>query len=224
MSPATSTTARVLVMAKAPVPGHVKTRLGADVGMTVAADLAAAALLDTLEVCTATFGTRYLALAGDLALAARSDAIVEALAGWIVFEQEGSTFAERLAHAHARVADCGPGPVVQVGMDTPQLTAELLGAVTDGLVGADVVLGPAPDGGWWVLGLADGRDARVLVDVPMSVPQTYRRTVDAFAGHRIADTVELCDVDTVADAEQVAALAPGSRFAHAWASGLVVSR
>ena len=47
---------RALVLAKAPVAGRVKTRLGADVGMAYAADLAAAALLDTLLACTAAFG------------------------------------------------------------------------------------------------------------------------------------------------------------------------
>lgn len=208
--------ARVLVTAKAPVPGLAKTRLGAAVGMAAAADLAAAALLDTLATCAETFEVRYLALAGDLTEACRSDELVEALSGWIVFAQEGDTFADRLAHAHSRVAASGPGPVVQVGMDTPQLSAALLGSVLDGLEHADVVLGPAPDGGWWVLGLADGRQARALAGVPMSVPQTYRRTVAAFAGHLLAEVAQLRDVDTAEDAESVAAAAPGSRFASAW--------
>ncbi|RZI87691.1 MAG: DUF2064 domain-containing protein [Microbacterium sp.] len=218
------TAARVLVMAKAPVPGQAKTRLGATVGMAAAADLAAAALLDTLDACAATFEVRYLALAGDLTRACRSDEIVEALAGWIVLDQVGASFADRLAHAHGRVADCGPGPIVQVGMDTPQLTGPLLRAVADGLERADVVLGPAEDGGWWALGLADGRDARALVDVPMSDPQTYRRTVEAFAGHRVLEVAELRDIDTLDDAGTVAAAAPGTRFARAWTSRLAGAR
>ena len=47
-------TPRILVIAKAPVPGLAKTRLGAAVGMDVAAELAAAALLDTVRTCAAT--------------------------------------------------------------------------------------------------------------------------------------------------------------------------
>lgn len=221
----TSPAARVLVMAKAPVPGHAKTRLGATVGMVAAADLAAAALLDTLDACAATFEVRYLALAGDLTQACRSDDIIEALGGWIVFDQEGDSFADRLANAHTRVADCGPGAVVQVGMDTPQLTRELLRSVADPVeAGADVVVGPAEDGGWWALGLADGRDARALVDVPMSVPETYRRTVAAFNGRRVVEVAELRDVDTSDDADAVASASPGSRFARAWNARLVVAR
>ena len=55
---------RALVMAKAPVPGRVKTRLGARVGMEVAAELAAAALLDTIAACRSAFAECHLALDG----------------------------------------------------------------------------------------------------------------------------------------------------------------
>ena len=60
--------ARVLVVAKAPVAGVAKTRVGADVGMDVAAGLAAGALLDTVRTCTAAVGADRcrLALAGEL--------------------------------------------------------------------------------------------------------------------------------------------------------------
>ncbi|MBU2074873.1 MAG: hypothetical protein KJ938_10585, partial [Actinobacteria bacterium] len=54
---------RALVLAKAPVAGHVKTRLGADVGLGRAAELAAAALLDTVEACTAAYGAEHCHLA-----------------------------------------------------------------------------------------------------------------------------------------------------------------
>lgn len=212
------TAARVLVMAKAPVPGLAKTRLGSSIGSEAAADLAAAALLDTLDAC-AGFEARYLALTGDLSQASRRDEIAAALTGWVVFEQSGDTFAQRLAHAHRWVAGQGPGGIVQVGMDTPHLSPEVLGCVADALDRhAEVVLGPAEDGGWWVLGLADGRDAAALVGVPMSTDQTHARTVAAFVdrGRRVAGTVVLRDVDTVADAEAVAALAPTTRFARAW--------
>jgi glycosyltransferase A (GT-A) superfamily protein (DUF2064 family) len=210
---------RVLVTAKAPVVGQAKTRLGAEIGMEAAADLAAAALIDTLEVCRDAFDVRYLALAGDLAAACRSEAIIEALSGWIVFEQRGVTFGDRLAHAHGWVAACGPGGIVQVGMDTPQLTTSLLHQVSAGLDdGADVVLGPAADGGWWALGLADGRHAGGLIEVPMSVPETYAATVRAltFDESNLVVVDELRDVDTLQDASRVAHQAPTTRFAQAW--------
>ncbi|MEC9052118.1 MAG: DUF2064 domain-containing protein, partial [Actinomycetota bacterium] len=148
---------RALVLAKAPVAGRVKTRLGADVGLQRAAELAAAALLDTVEACTAAYGAEHchLALAGDLAEAVDGSALLAATRGWHVHPQRGDGFDRRLAAAHADVADSGPGPVVQVGMDTPQLTPDLLDLVVAGLERHDAVLGPAEDGGWWVLALRD---------------------------------------------------------------------
>lgn len=209
-------TATVLVMAKAPVAGRAKTRLAATTGDAVAADLAAAALLDTLAAVDATPGVRgLLALDGDLASAARGPAIREALAGWQVVPQRGGGFAERLVAAHA---DAGAGPVVQVGMDTPQLTpALLLGALAD-LDGHDACLGPADDGGWWVFARRDPAVAVPLAGVAMSTPSTYDDTRAAIraAGHRVAATAPLHDVDTVADADAVAGSAPLTLFARAF--------
>lgn len=210
-------TARILVIAKAPVAGRVKTRLGAEVGMAAAADLAAAALLDTVSACTAAAGAEHchLALEGDLAGAVRGEEIRSLLGGWTVTAQRGHGLGERLAAAHADV----PGRRVQVGMDTPQLTAELLGDVAAGLDQHDAVLGPAADGGWWVLGLHHAGPAGVLPEVPMSVESTYDATRAALTagGLAVGESVVLRDVDRVADAEAVAACAPHTRFARTWA-------
>jgi glycosyltransferase A (GT-A) superfamily protein (DUF2064 family) len=109
--------------------------------------------------------------------------------------------------------------VVQVGMDTPQLSAELLREAADHLDMHGGVIGPAPDGGWWLLGLTRPDAAEVLAGVPMSTPRTAFDTRRALAGWgvRLATTTTLRDVDTVADAEVVAREAPGTRFAEAWA-------
>lgn len=218
---------RALVVAKAPVAGDVKTRLGADIGVQGAAEVAAASLLDTLRACAAAFGPDrcHLALSGDLDSAVRGVEVTAALEGWTVFAQEGSGFAERLVHAHAVVASRGEGPVVQIGMDTPQVTPDLLlaaGAALDDPAGtgsADAVLGRAADGGWWVLTLRDGRAAAPLADVVMSTPTTYDDTLRALqgAGLRVVGTEVLRDVDTVADADTVAAEAPDGLFAQVWA-------
>lgn len=214
-----ATAARMLVVAKAPVPGRVKTRLAAGVGDEAAAGLAAAALADTLVAATAAVGAVrcVLALDGDLADPAVVDgpllaALVE---GWCVVPQVAGDLGVRLAAAHA---SCGPGPVVQVGMDTPQATPDDLLAVARGLADDDAVLGPAVDGGWWVLGVRDPQVAAALVDVPMSTPTTGADTHAALlaAGWRVGTAATLDDVDTAADAVRVAALAPGSRFARRW--------
>jgi rSAM/selenodomain-associated transferase 1 len=206
---------KVLVVAKAPVPGQVKTRLGAEIGHDAAARVAAAALLDTLAACNATGADRHLSLAGDLAEAVEGRQITAALAGWTVTPQRGDGLAERLVAAHL---DAGAGVVVQVGMDTPQVSAEALHAAAAALHAHDAVLGPAWDGGWWVLARRDPDHVQALAGVPMSTSSTLEETHTAleWAGCRVGRTAPLRDVDTVADADHVAALAPWTRFATAW--------
>ena len=205
--------ATILVLAKAPVPGQVKTRLCPPATPGEAARIAAASLLDTLDAtrgrCT------VVALVGSLADAERRAEVRAALAHCRVVPQRGATFAARLVAAHADAG--GSGPVIQLGMDTPQLDEALLDEAGRALGSCDAVLGPARDGGWWALGMHDPRHARVLADVPMSTPDTgalTRRALHA-AGLRVTLLSELSDVDTMEDAERVAAAAPGSRFAAA---------
>jgi glycosyltransferase A (GT-A) superfamily protein (DUF2064 family) len=206
----------VLVVAKAPEVGRVKTRLGAAIGMEPAARVAAAALLDTLTSAAAAVGVDrcHVSLGGDLDRAVAARELRAALTGWTVHPQHGPDLGARLADAHARVA----GPVVQVGMDTPHVTSELLLDVGEQLEDVDAVLGPAEDGGWWVLALRDPVRAGVLRGVPMSTPTTGAGTRTALvgAGLDVGSTVTLRDVDEVADADAVARLAPGSRFAEVW--------
>jgi rSAM/selenodomain-associated transferase 1 len=207
-------------VAKAPVPGEVKTRLGVDVGDETAARLAAAALLDTLDAMEATFGLDlcHVAMTGDLDRAVAGAELRERISAWTVHEQRGQGLAARLAYAHADVASTGAGAVVQVGMDTPQLTQRLLSGVAASLAGSPAVLGPAEDGGWWVLALTDPRQARVLHDVPMSTERTCKATEAALAkaGLGVARAPVLCDVDTVVEADAVAVDAPWTRFARLW--------
>lgn len=207
---------RALVVAKAPVAGRVKTRLGTVIGMDAAARVAAAALLDTLAACRAAFDEWHLALDGDLRGACEEDALRDQLAGWVVHPQRGRTFGERLARAHADAG--GPGPTVQVGMDTPQLTAADLREVAAASERGNAVLGPAPDGGWWVLAVQDPAATAGLAGVPMSRTDTYARTRDALtsAGHTVRVARVLRDVDTVADADAVADELGGGHFRRVW--------
>ncbi|WP_392544462.1 DUF2064 domain-containing protein [Oryzobacter telluris] len=211
----------VLVMAKAPVPGRAKTRLAGVAGPQGAAELAAAALLDTLAAGAEAFptGHRVLALDGDLNDGCRSAAIRRALRGWVVVPQGGATFGERLVDGHRQAHRRARGPVVQIGMDTPQVSAALLRDVAElAHRHGGPVLGPAVDGGWWVLATTHAGQADVLEGVPMSRPDTGRLTAAALAaaGHRAAVAVALRDVDLPQDAEVVAAMAPQTRFATTW--------
>lgn len=204
-----------LIVAKAPVPGLAKTRLAADIGNERAADIAAASLLDTLDaVVAADFDRRVVALTGDLAQASRSAEISAALASYIVVPQRGDGLGERLAFAHADAWVPGSS-VLQIGMDTPQITPELLNRCVAAAAESGTVLGLAEDGGWWALGVDDPAVASVLVSVPMSTPDTGAATRRALV--EVAGTVRMLetlrDVDFVADLAPVAALcSDGARF------------
>ncbi len=209
----------ILVVAKAPVAGLAKTRLAPAIGHRGAAALAAAALLDTLDAVLAVNDTvPVVAMTGSLADAERSDELVELLARCTVLPQRGDGFADRLANAHEDVAQWRL-PVLQIGMDTPQLRPELLTGALVRLaeIGTDAVLGPAADGGWWGLGLRDPLAAGALRGVSMSRSDTGTQTLFALRewGLRIRKLPTLSDVDTMADARLVAAQIPDSRFARA---------
>lgn len=206
----------LLVVAKAPEPGRAKTRLAATVGDLVAAEIAAAALLDTLDaVAAAPAANRVVAMTGDLGAAAGAAEIRQRLQGFTVIPQRGDDFADRLANAHADAAD--GYPVVQIGMDTPQVTADMLTDCASRLREAAAVLGPAVDGGWWVLGLRSPAAAECLRTVPMSQPDTGLLTYRALHDMGIEPYAAplLADFDFADDVAAVrAACRPSSRFAE----------
>jgi uncharacterized protein len=223
----------VLVLAKAPVAGRVKTRLMPAATPEGAAGIAAAALLDTLGAAAAVPHARVVvALDGDPRIAERSAEIVEALAATVVVPQRGHTLGERITAAHDDVAAAFPGAAtVQIGMDTPQVDADLLADALDLVTGggADAALGLALDGGWWALALAEPRCAAVIAAVPTSRDDTGLRTLATLrAGYagldpgRVLELPPLSDVDTPDDAVAVADLVPTGRFARAVADLLPV--
>jgi uncharacterized protein len=194
----------VLVVAKAPEPGRAKTRLAATVGDRVAAEIAAAALLDTLDaVVAAPVVARVVALTGDLDSAARGAEIRQRLDSFTVIEQRGDDFADRLANAHIDAAD--GYPVLQIGMDTPQVTGELLADCGRRLLETPAVLGLACDGGWWVLGVRVPATAECLRTVPMSRSDTGELTLKALRDSGIDVTLvqRLADFDFVDDVAAV---------------------
>jgi hypothetical protein len=208
-----------LVVAKAPVAGLAKTRLAAAVGDKAAADIAAAALLDTLDaVAAAPVSARVVALTGELDAAHGAREIRSRLRDFIVISQRGSNFADRLANAHIdAAAAAGPDSVLQIGMDTPQVSAALLARCAEALLTTPAVLGMAHDGGWWALGVQSAGTAELLRPVPMSCADTGIRTLRALRdnGFDVSLVDELRDVDTVADVAAVRAVCePGSRFSR----------
>jgi rSAM/selenodomain-associated transferase 1 len=195
--------AALVVMAKAPLPGRVKTRLCPPLTPEQAAQLAEAALADTLDAVAWTPARRrVLVLDG-------------APGPWLppgfeVVEQRGDGLAARLANATRDVGEA----LVFVGMDTPQLTRALLCDALERLADADAILGPTTDGGYWTIGLREP-DPGAFGDVPMSTAHTAGAQRERLArlGLRTTELESLRDVDTFDDAVAVAAHAPWTRFA-----------
>ncbi|GGM37463.1 DUF2064 domain-containing protein [Dactylosporangium sucinum] len=197
---------QLLLLAKAPVPGRVKTRLCPPWTYEQAAGVAAAALADTIDALNATAAVAHtLVVEGELG----------APPGWRLTGQRGGPLGQRIAAAYRDTALPGVASLL-VGMDTPQLTPAHLGAAAERLTGADAVLGPAVDGGWWLLGLRDPLAGAAVAGVPMSTASTAADTVAALRGHglSVATAATLRDVDTVTDAVLVAAASPHGRFAR----------
>ena len=216
--------AQLLVIAKAPVPGRVKTRLTPPFSPRQAALLAEAALADTLA-------------AAARVPAARHVVALDGLPGrWLppgfdVIGQRGAGLDERIAAAFGDVYGRLRLPVVLIGMDTPQVTPELLESAIRPLLGgtgdpcsgapsaaagADATLGMADDGGFWLLGLRRP-DPGLVAGVPMSMPHTGAAQLArlAGAGLRVRQLPCCTDVDTAAAAVAVARQIPHSRFAAA---------
>lgn len=200
-------TVQIVVVAKEPRPGRVKTRLCPPCTPQQASGLAGAALADTLDTVSATAATRRVLLL---------EGAYEPPVGWSVVAQQGGGLAERLANGFVDTA-YGTTPTLLIGMDTPQVTTALLDEVAGGLADADAVLAPAVDGGWWALALRIPACGRLLADVPMSQAETGELTLKALraGGLSVSLGPPLRDVDTAADLPPVAAECGDTRFARA---------
>ena len=198
---------QLLVLAKEPVAGRVKTRLSPALTPAQGAAVAAACLADTLATVAATPVTRrVLVLDGAVTFPLPP--------GVDVLPQRGEGLAERL---EAAFDDAGAAlPTLLIGMDTPQITPALLTQAVHALLCTDAVLGPAADGGWWALGLRTARRGAFL-GVPMSTPETGAVQARRLADLGLATTPlpVLRDVDTPADLDAVLpVLPPGSALAR----------
>lgn len=197
----------LVLIAKETLPGRVKTRLHPALSYEQAAELAAASLADTLRTAQAVPATRRVLLFDGAILPAGTD-------GWEILDQVDGGLDERLG----AMFDVLDEPTVLIGMDTPQLTAAHLAPAFEswrwGEGQPDAWFGPACDGGFWALGLRSP-DGDLVRGIPMSRDDTGKLQLDrlAKAGLSVGMLAPLTDVDTIADAHEVARLAPDGRFA-----------
>jgi rSAM/selenodomain-associated transferase 1 len=187
---------RVIVFLKAPRPGFVKTRIAAQLD----AEAAAAIYQVLVGITLSRLNGRQ-----DVELRfAPDDAAAELgawrRAGWNARPQGEGDLGERLCRAMTDAFTEGVSNVLILGADCPEFGAEDIQAAFEALNGHDVVLGPATDGGYWLVGL--GRSLpEVFREIPWSTDQVFemtrRRSVDA--GLRVAELRRLRDIDTLED-------------------------
>lgn len=196
----------IIVLAKEPVPGRVKTRLQPTFDPSTAALLAAAAIEDTVAAVRSSSASRRI-LAWEGCRLSWQD-------GFEVVDQPPGSLNRRLTAAFAAALFAPPDePALLIGMDTPQVTARLLDSDWEG---ADAVLGLSDDGGFWAIGLRAGHPSGVFEDIPMSTSRTgsaqLARLFDL--GLSVKLLPPLRDIDRPADAETVARQFPGLIFSR----------
>jgi uncharacterized protein len=191
----TTSAPRVLVIAKAAVPGRAKTRLVPPLTGREAAELQRALLLDTLEACRVEVD--------DVAIlhahAAEASAFERLAPGTPLVLQEGRGLEDALDGAFARHG--ATGPLAIVSSDVPGLPPGALKRVFAALAGgADVVLGPAHDGGYWLVAMAE-HHPEPFREIPWSTPAVLGVTLArcAEAGLRVELVDAWRDLDTVVD-------------------------
>ena len=197
----------LIVLAKAPIPGQVKTRCSPPCTPEQAAQLARASLDDTLRiVLDVPTSRRVVVLDGD-----PGDWLP---AGFEVIPQRIGTLGERLDGAFADVG----GPAILVAMDTPQLDAGMLAEAAHQLATrpGEALVGPADDGGFWGIGLSYSPPG-LFARVQMSRDDTCRSLLDALFGFAIPwrPLPFLTDFDDFETACAIAQTIPTSAFAEA---------
>lgn len=199
----------VAVIAKECVPGRVKTRLSPPLAPHAAAALAQLSLSRTLASVRSLPARRRL-------LVMDGTPIARDAAQFAVLPQASGGLDERLA----AICDAVSGPLLIIGMDTPQFSRDHVASLLHDWSAAGALheawMGPATDGGFWALALRQP-DGALIRGVPMSTAETGASQLArlAEAGLSVGILPELRDMDQFSDALQIAAEIPGSAFAEA---------
>jgi rSAM/selenodomain-associated transferase 1 len=191
--------AALILFAKAPVPGQVKTRLCPPLTPDEAAGLHGSFVLDALERSRAVRGLdRFLACAPSADHVFFK--IMEERQGVRLMSQEGGDLGARMTHALKAALALGYRHVVMAGTDLPTLSPAFYTQALDLLARHDVVLGPALDGGYYLVGLNQDL-SELFAGIPWSTDQVLARTktkADSL-GLKTGLLPACRDVDTIED-------------------------
>jgi uncharacterized protein len=202
----------ILLFVKAPVKGQVKSRLAAEVGEETALDLYRCFVLDivnTLDNSCHPFRMFFYPHDGDSALATLLGRRHHFL------PQEGNDLGKRMENAFRRIFSEGFDRAVLIGSDIPDLTPAVFHEALDSLENNDVVIGPAADGGYYLIGFHKrSLLPRIFDEREWSTDRVFRETLEILRGAslRIHLAPEWRDVDTREDLSALAARSRGTLF------------
>ena len=194
---------KVAVFARHPAVGQVKTRLSPALPERLATDVYVAMLLDTLAAVSELDAfERHIYWAGEGSI----PSLVPP--GFTMHDQRGNDLGERLERAFEDLLSSPGDRVVIVGSDCPGLSAALVRSAFAELTTHDVVLGPASDGGYWLVGLRK-RAPALFRGMPWSTSGVLAHTLDRATRSElsVARLRMLDDLDTPADLARVVARA-----------------
>lgn len=185
----------LVIMAKAPICGGVKTRLAREIGAVAAAAVYRHLTAGSLRgLAKDPRWKAVLAVSPDVAIGARFEAW--GFARHRVNQGKGG-LDRRMQRLFDRV---GEGPAIIVGSDIPFVTPQIIADAFRLLGGSDAVLGPAEDGGYWLVGLRrTPRILRPFGGVRWSTEFALKDTVQNLKGRGVAFAAMLHDVDNAED-------------------------
>jgi rSAM/selenodomain-associated transferase 1 len=185
-------TNRLIIMAKKPSAGRVKTRLARDIGTVQALRFYRHRLATTCRTLAGHPGWRTI-------LCVTPDTLAKPL-NLQADEMIGQGSGGLGARMQRLFDDCGLGPLIIIGADIPGITPEMIARAFHLLKGHDFVFGPADDGGYWLVG--QRRTPKVVEafkNVRWSGPYALADTLDNLAGCSIGFVDQLTDIDRGAD-------------------------
>jgi uncharacterized protein len=185
----------LLVFAKTPKPGKVKTRLLAAVSAGVAAELHAACIADTLRLAQSVRGCDVFVFAAGGTSYFRK--LVKKQAGSArvrVLPQRGAELGARMESAFRKCFALGYGEVVVIGTDTPWMGVARVRRAFASLKANDAVIGPAEDGGYYLLGI-QRMVTRVFREIPWSTESVLVLTLQKILALKLRKKLLRWDFD-----------------------------
>lgn len=192
-----------ILFTRVPVPNKVKTRLQSRLTGTEASQVQLRMLQDSFE--------KFASLADqgiDLFLAysdeGSPDSLIQLMPkSFKAFPQKGQTIGERMKQALATVFSLGYQKVILTGSDIPNLTAELIVSAFDQM--SEVVLGPSPDGGYYLVGATEKVNVAPIFDAPITwgKSEVLTETLKLLSKYQVVLLELLEDMDHPADLQAI---------------------